>query len=95
MVNIRKKRVTMTKQMKREVLMACIVRVLQGILPIGSFKAVAEHFQIFPKTVAKLWSMTLKDVTGYQPNASINPSVIVSNLPTTVFDTRFNNAGRK
>jgi hypothetical protein len=25
----------------------------------------------------------MKDVTGYQPNAPINPSVIVSNLPTT------------
>jgi hypothetical protein len=52
MVNIRKKRVAMTKQLKREVLMACIVRVSRGILPIGSFKAVGEHFQIDPKTVA-------------------------------------------
>jgi DNA-binding Xre family transcriptional regulator len=64
-------------------------------LPIGSFKAVAEHFEIDPKTVAKLWSMTMKDVTGYQPNAPINPSTIVSNLPTTAFDTKFNNAGQK
>jgi hypothetical protein len=54
MVNERKKRVTMTKQLKREVFMACIVRVSRGILPIGRFKAVADHFQIDPKTVAKL-----------------------------------------
>jgi hypothetical protein len=54
-------------------------------LPIGSFKAVADHFEIDPKTVAKLWSMTMKDVTGYHPNTPINPYVIVSNLPSTAF----------
>jgi DNA-binding transcriptional regulator YhcF (GntR family) len=59
MVNERKKRVAMTKQLKREVFMACIERVLQRILPIGSLKAVGEHFQIDPKTVAKLWKSTM------------------------------------
>jgi hypothetical protein len=52
MVNIRKKRVAMvTKQLKREVFTGCLVWVSQGILPIGSFKAVADHFQIDPKNV--------------------------------------------
>jgi hypothetical protein len=55
MVNERKKRVAMTKQMKREVFMACLVRVSRGILPIGSFKAVGQDFDIDPKTIAKLW----------------------------------------
>jgi hypothetical protein len=64
-------------------------------LPIGSFKAVAEQFQIDPKTIAKLWKSTMTQVNGYQPNLPIDPSVIVSNLPTTAFDTKFNNAGRK
>jgi hypothetical protein len=65
MVNIRKKRVAMTKQLKREVFTACLVRVLRGILPNGSFKAVADHFEIDPKTVAKLWKSTMTQVNGY------------------------------
>ena len=95
MVNSRKKRVAMTKQLKREVFMACIVRVSRGILPIGSFKAVGEHFQIDPKTVAKLWKSTMAQVNGYQANLPIDPPFIVANLPTTAFDTKFDNAGRK
>jgi hypothetical protein len=94
MVNERKKRVAMTKQLKREVFMACLVRVLGGNLPIGSFKAVADHFEIDPKTVAKLWKSTMTQVNGYQANLPIYPPFIVaSNLPTTVFDTKFKNAG--
>jgi hypothetical protein len=95
MVNIRKKRVAMTKQLKREVFMVCIVRVSRGILPIGSFKAVGDHFQIDPKTVGKLWKSTMIQVNGYQPNLPIDPPFIAANLPTTVFDTKFKNAGRK
>jgi hypothetical protein len=95
MVNIGKKRVAMTKQLKREVFMACIVRVSRGILPTGSFKAVADHFEIDPKTVGKLWKSTMIQVNGYQPNLPIDPPLIVANLPTTVFDTKFKNAGRK
>ena len=41
MVAERKKRVAMTKHLKRDVFMACMVRVRQGILPFGSFRAVA------------------------------------------------------
>ena len=87
----------MTKQMKREVFMACLVRVSRGILPIGSFKAVGQDFDIDPKTIAKLWksTMTQEQVNGYQPNVPIDPSFIVSNLSTTAFDTKFGNAGRK
>jgi hypothetical protein len=95
MVNITKKRVAMTKQLKREVFMACLVRVLRGILPIGSFKAVADHFEIDPKTVAKLWKSTMTQVNGYQANLPIDPPFIVANRPTTAFDTKFKNAGRK
>jgi hypothetical protein len=84
----RKKRVAMTTQLKREVFMACLVRVLQGILPIGSFKAVAQDFGIDPKTVGKVWSSTMIQVI-------IDPPLIVSNLPTTAFDTKFKNANRK
>jgi hypothetical protein len=91
----RKKRVAMTKQLKREVFMVCLVRVLRGILPIGSFKAVAQDFGIDPKTVGKVWSSTMIQVIGYQRNALIDPPFIVSNLPTTAFDTKFENAGRK
>jgi hypothetical protein len=96
MVNQRKKRVAMTKQLKRDVFTECLVRVSQGILPIGSFKAVADHFEIDPKTVAKLWKSTMTpQVNGYQPNLPMDPPFIVSNLPTTVFDTKFKNAGQK
>jgi hypothetical protein len=34
-------------------------------------------------------------VNGYQPNLPLDPPFIVSNLPTTVFDTKFKNAGQK
>jgi hypothetical protein len=95
MVNIRKKRVAMTKQLKRDVFTGCLVRVSRGILPVGSFKAVGEHFEIDPKTVGKLWKSTLIQVNGYQPNLPIDPPFILANLPATVFDTKFKNAGRK
>jgi hypothetical protein len=65
-------------------------------LPIGSFKAVADHFEIDPKTVGKLWKSTMTQVNGYQPNLpTIDPPFIVANLPTTVLDTKFKNAGQK
>jgi hypothetical protein len=86
MVNIRMKRVAMTKQLKREVFMACIVRVSRGILPVGSFKAVADHFEIDPKTVGKLWKSTMIQVNGYQPNLPIDPPFILANLPTTTVE---------
>jgi hypothetical protein len=85
----------MAKELKREVFMSCTVQVSRGILPIGSFKAVAQDFDIDAKTVAKLWSMTTNQVNGYQPNTPIDPPFIISNLPTTAFDTKFENAGRK
>jgi hypothetical protein len=86
MVNERKKRVAMTEQLKREVFMACIVRVSRGILPIGSFKAVADHFKIDPNTVAKLWHSTMIEVNdGHQPNLPFDPPFIVvaKNLPAS------------
>jgi hypothetical protein len=96
MVNIRKKRVAMTKQLKRDVFTGCLlVRVPRGILPVGSFKAVGEHFEIDPKTVGKLWKSTMIQVNGYQPNLPIDPPFILANLPATVFDTKFKNAGQK
>jgi hypothetical protein len=64
-------------------------------LPFGTFKAVGEHYVIDPKTVAKLWSSTMIQVNGYQPNLPIDPPFVVSNLATTAFDTQFQNAGRK
>jgi hypothetical protein len=91
----RKKRAAMTKELKRDVFMACLVWVSRGILPFGSFKAVGEHYVIDPKTVAKLWSSTMIQVNGYQPNLPIDPPFVVSNIPTTAFDTKFQNAGRK
>ena len=72
MVNNRKKRVAMTKQLKREVFTACLVRVLRGILPNGSFKAVADHFEIDPKTVAKLWRSTMTQVVCKYKYGQIN-----------------------
>jgi hypothetical protein len=91
----RKKRVAMTKELERDVFLECFVRVSRGILPFGSFKAVGEHCVVDPKTVAKLWSSTMLQVNGYQPNLPIDPPFVVSNLPTTAFDTKFQNAGRK
>jgi hypothetical protein len=95
MVATRKKRVAMTKQMKQNVFCACLVRVLNGILPFGSFRAVAADFEIHPKTVAHLWYTTMKQVPTYQAHAPIDPAAIVANLPASVFDTKFKNAGRK
>jgi hypothetical protein len=48
----RLKRVAMTKELKRDAFMVCLVWVSPGILPFGSFKAVGEHCAIDPKTVA-------------------------------------------
>ena len=95
MVKERKKRVALTKQLKQEVFMACLVRVLRGTLPVGAFKAVAEAFNIRPKTVSKLWHTTMKMVPGYQYNAPIDPSFVVANVPAAAFETKFKNAGRK
>jgi hypothetical protein len=65
-------------------------------LPIGSFKAVGQDFDIDPKTIAKLWKSTMtQQVNGYQPNVPIDPPFIVSNLSTTAFDAKFGNAGQK
>jgi len=91
---MRKKRVAMTKQLKREVFTACIVRVSRGILPFGAFKAVAADFNIFHTTVSKVWKSTMAQIPGYQPNTPIDPPFIVANLPSNVFDTNFHNAGR-
>lgn len=95
MVNNRKKRVAMTKQRKRDVFMACVVRVQRGILPFGAFKAVAQNFEIHRETVSKLWKLTMTQVPGYQTNQPIDPSFVLANLPTTVFDTKFRLTGRK
>ena len=65
MVAERKKRVAMTKHLKKDVFMACMVRVRQGILPFGSFRAVATDFGINPKTVDHLWHTTMKQVPLY------------------------------
>jgi hypothetical protein len=37
----------------------------------------------------------MTQVNGYQANLPIDPPFIVANLPTTVFDTKFKNAGQK
>jgi hypothetical protein len=81
MVKERKKRVVMTKKLKKEVFTACLVRVLCRTLPVGAFKAVVEAFNIRPKTVSKLWHTTMKMVPGYQYNAPIDPSFVVANVP--------------
>ena len=81
MVKERKKRVAMTKQLKQEVFMACLVRVSRGTLPVGAFKAVGETFNVRPKTVSTMWHTTMKMVPGYQYNAAIDPSFVVANVP--------------
>jgi hypothetical protein len=61
-----------------------LVRVLHGTLPVGAFKAVRESFNVRPKTVAKHWHTTmrlLQGVPGYQPNAPIDPSFVIANVP--------------
>jgi hypothetical protein len=60
MVKERKKRVTMTKKLEREVFMACLVRVSHGTLPVGAFKAVGESFNARPTKVSKMWHTTMK-----------------------------------
>jgi hypothetical protein len=42
MVKERKKRVAMTKQLKREVFMACTLRAFRRTLAVGAFKAVGD-----------------------------------------------------
>jgi hypothetical protein len=37
----------------------------------------------------------MTQVNGYQPNLPIDPPFIVANIPTTVFNTKFTNAGQK
>ena len=95
MVKERKKRVAMTKKLKKEVFMACLVRVLRGTLPVGVFKAVAEPFNVRPKTVSKVWHKTMKMVPGYQSNAPHDPLFVDATVPAEAFETKFQNAGRK
>jgi hypothetical protein len=95
MVNIRKKRVAMTKQLKGKCSQPVLCGCREEFCLLGVFKAVADHFEIDPKTVAKLWKSTMTQVNGYQANLPIDPPFIVANLPTTAFDTKFKNAGQK
>ena len=90
----RKDRVAMTKDLKKKVFQACLVRVVRGNLPLGSLKEVAQKFHIHQATVARLWNSTLKQVPGYQPNASIDPVHIADTIPDSVFETKFQEAGR-
>jgi hypothetical protein len=84
----REKRVEMTKQLKKEVFIAGLVRVLGGAPPVGAFEAVRETFNVRPKIVAKQWHTTMKLLQGvpaYQPNAPIEPSFVVANVPADFF----------
>ncbi|KAG7337821.1 hypothetical protein IV203_012706 [Nitzschia inconspicua] len=94
MVTTRKKRVAMTEKLKKDVFMACVVRVSREILPYGSFKAVGETHKIHPRTVANLWCSTLKQIPGYQPNTPLDPVSLLANVPETAFTTKFENSGR-
>lgn len=94
MVTTRKKRVAMTEKLKKDVFMACVVRVSREILPHGSFKAVGETHKIHPRTVANLWYSTLKQIPGYQPNTPLDPVSLLANVPETAFTTKFENSGR-
>ncbi|KAG7341856.1 hypothetical protein IV203_006948 [Nitzschia inconspicua] len=94
MVTTRKKRVAMTEKLKKDVFMACVVRVSREILPYGSFKAVGETHKIHPRTVANLWYSTLKQIPGYQPNTPLDPVSLLANVPETAFTTKFENSGR-
>jgi hypothetical protein len=85
----RKKRVAMTKQLKREVFTACLVRVSHGTIAIGAFTVVGAKFNINPKTVAKLWHSTLKMVPGYKAEEPINTEYILDNVPPQAFDSKF------
>jgi hypothetical protein len=55
MVKQRKKRVSITKQLKRELFMAGLVRASCGTLPVGAFKAAGEAFDLFPGIVSNSW----------------------------------------
>ncbi|KAG7338431.1 hypothetical protein IV203_006693 [Nitzschia inconspicua] len=84
----------MTEKLKKDVFMACVVRVSREILPHGSFKAVGETHKIHPRTVANLWYSTLKQIPGYQPNTPLDPVSLLANVPETAFTTKFENSGR-
>jgi hypothetical protein len=45
MVTEREKRVVMTKQLKKKVFAACLVKVSYRSLPVGALKAVTEAFE--------------------------------------------------
>jgi hypothetical protein len=85
----------MTKKLKREVFMACLVRVSRGILEFGAIKEIGEAFDLFPATVSNLWHRTLKMVPGHEAKAPIDTKFIVDNVPPEAFEMKFQNAGRK
>jgi hypothetical protein len=55
----RKKRISLTKDLKNGIFTACIVRVSRGSLRRGAFVKVARNFDVHPKTVPSLWKTTL------------------------------------
>jgi hypothetical protein len=88
MVKERKNRVGMSKQLKKEVFTACLVRMLHRTQEFGAFKTVGGAFDARTKTVAKQWSKTvakqwyttlklLQGVPGYQFNAPIGSFVVL------------------
>ncbi|KAG7345258.1 hypothetical protein IV203_032789 [Nitzschia inconspicua] len=88
----RKKRVAVSKQLKKELFMACLMRVSRGILPKGSFQKIGESFNVHAKTVGRLWNAILKQVPEYQPTDLLDTTSL--KIPDTAFNTKFKNAGR-
>jgi hypothetical protein len=95
MVSERKKKVAMTKKLKREVFMACLERVSHGLLKFGAIREVGQAFDLCPAIVSNLWHSTWKMVPGHESKAHINTKFIFDNVPPEAFETNFNNAGRK
>ncbi|KAG7339351.1 hypothetical protein IV203_025580 [Nitzschia inconspicua] len=79
----RKKRVAVSKQLKKELFMACLMRVSRGILPKGSFQKIGESFNVHAKTVGRLWNAILRQVPEYQPTDLLDTTSLLAKIRDT------------
>ena len=92
---VRKQRKALTKELKKSVFMAVLGRVVKGALSNGAFTEVAVVFDLSPRTVSSLWHSILKMIPNMQTNAPLDAIAIAKALNDDMFQTYFQNGGRK